>query len=86
MTRSLHAVLTKCGLVVFAVLFASLVDAAEIRFRSQAHCDGRVIRLGDVADVISVDRREREAQGIAVDDQTWAEIVAAGGKVGARVE
>jgi uncharacterized oxidoreductase len=30
-------------------------------------------------------RREREADGIAVDDQTWAEIVAAGGKVGARV-
>jgi len=30
-------------------------------------------------------RREREANGIAVDDQTWAEIVAAGGKVGARV-
>lgn len=30
-------------------------------------------------------RREREADGIAVDEQTWAEIVAAGGKVGARV-
>jgi len=31
-------------------------------------------------------RREREASGIAVDDQTWAEIVAAGGKVGVRVD
>ena len=31
-------------------------------------------------------RREREAEGIAVDDQTWAEIVAAGAKVGARVD
>jgi uncharacterized oxidoreductase len=31
-------------------------------------------------------RREREADGIAVDDQTWAEIVAAGAKVGARVD
>lgn len=30
-------------------------------------------------------RRQREAEGIAVDDQTWAEIVAAGGKVGAKV-
>jgi uncharacterized oxidoreductase len=30
-------------------------------------------------------RREREATGIAIDDQTWAEIVAAGAKVGARV-
>lgn len=31
-------------------------------------------------------RRERESAGIAIDDQTWAEIVAAGGKVGARIE
>ncbi len=31
-------------------------------------------------------RREREAGGIAIDDQTWAEIVDAGAKVGARVE
>jgi len=30
-------------------------------------------------------RREREASGISIDDQTWAEIVAAGAKVGARV-
>ncbi|RYF18451.1 MAG: malate/lactate/ureidoglycolate dehydrogenase [Comamonadaceae bacterium] len=30
-------------------------------------------------------RREREADGIALDDQTWAEIVAAGAKVGARI-
>ena len=30
-------------------------------------------------------RRQREAAGIALDDQTWAEIVAAGAKVGARV-
>jgi uncharacterized oxidoreductase len=30
-------------------------------------------------------RRKREAEGIAIDDQTWAEIVAAGGKVGAKV-
>lgn len=30
-------------------------------------------------------RREREHSGIAIDDQTWAEIVAAGAKVGARV-
>lgn len=30
-------------------------------------------------------RREREAAGIAIDDQTWAEIVAAGNKVGAKV-
>jgi flagella basal body P-ring formation protein FlgA len=44
-----------------AVLCASVVDAAEIRFRQQAQCTGQVVRLGDVADVISVDRREREA-------------------------
>jgi uncharacterized oxidoreductase len=31
-------------------------------------------------------RREREAAGIEVDDQTWREIVAAGKKVGATVE
>lgn len=31
-------------------------------------------------------RREREADGIALDDQTWAEIVAAGTKVGARID
>ena len=30
-------------------------------------------------------RREREAEGIALDDQTWAEIVAAGAKVGAKL-
>jgi len=30
-------------------------------------------------------RREREAQGIAIDDATWGEIVAAGAKVGYRV-
>lgn len=30
-------------------------------------------------------RREREAAGIAIDDQTWTEIIAAGAKVGARV-
>jgi uncharacterized oxidoreductase len=30
-------------------------------------------------------RRQREAEGIALDDQTWAEIVAAGAKVGASV-
>ncbi|HVE53543.1 MAG TPA: malate/lactate/ureidoglycolate dehydrogenase [Ramlibacter sp.] len=30
-------------------------------------------------------RVQREAQGIALDDQTWSEIVAAGAKVGARV-
>lgn len=31
-------------------------------------------------------RLEREAEGISLDDQTWAEIVAAGGKVGVRIE
>ena len=31
-------------------------------------------------------RRTREADGIAIDDQTWAEIVGAGAKVGARVD
>ena len=31
-------------------------------------------------------RRQREADGIALDDQTWAEIVAAGAKLGLRVE
>jgi hydroxycarboxylate dehydrogenase B len=30
-------------------------------------------------------RREREAKGFVVDDQTWGEIVAAAGKVGARI-
>jgi uncharacterized oxidoreductase len=30
-------------------------------------------------------RRDRETAGIAIDDQTWAEIVAAGAKVGAKV-
>lgn len=30
-------------------------------------------------------RRQREAEGIALDDQTWAEIVAAGAKVGVQV-
>jgi uncharacterized oxidoreductase len=30
-------------------------------------------------------RREREADGITLDDQTWADIVAAGAKVGAQV-
>jgi flagella basal body P-ring formation protein FlgA len=61
MKRSLHVALTQYGLMVLAVFCASLLDAAEIRFRSQAQCDGRVVRLGDVADIISVDRREREA-------------------------
>lgn len=30
-------------------------------------------------------RRQREQEGIAIDDQTWAEIAAAGQKVGARI-
>jgi uncharacterized oxidoreductase len=30
-------------------------------------------------------RRQREAEGIALDDQTWAEIVAAGARVGATI-
>jgi hydroxycarboxylate dehydrogenase B len=30
-------------------------------------------------------RRRRETDGIALDDQTWAEVVSAGAKVGARV-
>jgi len=30
-------------------------------------------------------RIEREANGIEVDEQTWQEIVAAGGKVGVRL-
>jgi hydroxycarboxylate dehydrogenase B len=30
-------------------------------------------------------RRRRETDGIVLDDQTWAEIVSAGAKVGARV-
>jgi flagella basal body P-ring formation protein FlgA len=34
---------------------------AEIRFRQQAQCGDQVVRLGDVAEIISVDRREREA-------------------------
>jgi hydroxycarboxylate dehydrogenase B len=31
-------------------------------------------------------RREREAAGIAIDDQTWSEIVNAGAKVGVRID
>lgn len=31
-------------------------------------------------------RRAREAEGIAIDDQTWSEIVGAGAKVGARID
>ncbi|MBC5764717.1 malate/lactate/ureidoglycolate dehydrogenase [Ramlibacter albus] len=31
-------------------------------------------------------RKEREREGIAVDDTTWAEIVAAGAKVGAKID
>jgi flagella basal body P-ring formation protein FlgA len=38
-----------------------IANAAEIRFRSQAHVDGAVVRLGDIAQVISADVREREA-------------------------
>jgi flagella basal body P-ring formation protein FlgA len=61
MKRPLHVVFTEFGLMVMTVLCASLLNAAEIRFRSQANSGGRVVRLGDVADIISVDRREREA-------------------------
>ncbi len=45
-------------LVVFA---ATALSAAEIRFRPHARCDHSVVRLGDVADIITVDRSERSA-------------------------
>jgi flagellar basal body P-ring formation protein FlgA len=52
--------------VLVGVLAATLsvvvvAEAAEIRFRAQARCEGAVVRLGDVADIISADKREREA-------------------------
>jgi flagella basal body P-ring formation protein FlgA len=47
--------------VLLLCLSCATLNAAEIRFRPRAKCAGDVWRLGDVADVISVDRREREA-------------------------
>jgi flagella basal body P-ring formation protein FlgA len=38
-----------------------VASAAEIRFRSQARSSGAVVRLGDLADIITPDKREREA-------------------------
>jgi flagella basal body P-ring formation protein FlgA len=36
-------------------------QAAEIRFRQQAECEGPVVRLADVADIITADEAERGA-------------------------
>jgi flagella basal body P-ring formation protein FlgA len=52
---------TKSAALIIAILCAATMQGAEIRFRQQAQCSGQVVRLGDVADIISVDRREREA-------------------------
>jgi flagella basal body P-ring formation protein FlgA len=54
---------TGVRMLAVAVISATCLpsDAAEIRFRQQAQSGSQVVRLGDVADIISVDRREREA-------------------------
>jgi flagella basal body P-ring formation protein FlgA len=46
---------------IFGLACVTAVQGAEIRFRQQSQCGDHVVRLGDVADIISVDRREREA-------------------------
>jgi flagella basal body P-ring formation protein FlgA len=46
---------------IIGLAYVTTAQAAEIRFRQQAQCGNQVVRLGDVADIISVDRREREA-------------------------
>ncbi|MEX2137919.1 MAG: flagellar basal body P-ring formation chaperone FlgA [Pirellulales bacterium] len=54
-------------LVIATHSFATSPEAAEIRFRTQARTDGNVVRLGDVAEVITVDKREREMlQGVEI--------------------
>jgi flagella basal body P-ring formation protein FlgA len=37
------------------------ISAAEIRFHAQARCDGQIVRLGDVAEIITPDKEAREA-------------------------
>jgi flagella basal body P-ring formation protein FlgA len=48
------------GLAVVALWSAKDVKAAEIRFRTQVQVTGHVVRLGDVAEVMTGDPRERE--------------------------
>jgi flagella basal body P-ring formation protein FlgA len=48
------------GLAIVALWCVMNSNAAEIRFRTQARVEGHVVRLGDVAEVITVDPRERE--------------------------
>ncbi len=48
------------ALVTVVLCWARHTDAAEIRFRSQAKTDGHVVRLGDVAEIITADEHERE--------------------------
>jgi flagella basal body P-ring formation protein FlgA len=42
-------------------LSATQVSAAEIRFHPQAKCGGQIVRLGDVAEIITPDKEAREA-------------------------
>ena len=49
------------ALAILAICCAKNAGAAEIRFRTQARPDGNVVRLGDVAEIITVDKRERES-------------------------
>ena len=48
------------GLTIVALWCVTTAKGAEIRFRTQARPEGHVVRLGDVAEVITVDPRERE--------------------------
>jgi flagella basal body P-ring formation protein FlgA len=49
------------ALAIVSLCCARNAGAAEIRFRTQARAQGNVVRLGDVAEIITVDPREREA-------------------------
>jgi flagella basal body P-ring formation protein FlgA len=48
------------AMVIASVAWPLSLPAAEIRFRTQASCAGSVIRLRDVAEVITPDKLERE--------------------------
>ncbi len=60
MKKTICAALTNTAVSILAIAGATVLHAAEIRFRTQARVEGHVVRLGDVAEVITVDPRERE--------------------------
>jgi flagella basal body P-ring formation protein FlgA len=59
-TTQIAAFVRPCA-VLIVVSWTTDLPAAEIRLRQQAQCAGAVVRLGDIADIVTPDKAERES-------------------------